>query len=474
MAKSQDPSLLTAELEKIEQNITLTLQEIDRNLSSCHDTVTNKLLPRIDQFSDISKQIIDDAKPWLQFFELVNEFENISEKVNSTFDTPSVKTSPGNHIFESPTPENRQTFTPSAEFENSPAYPVLQSQHTLTPGRKVDMPRLNTPLLQQVFSKTPQTQNVPRSVRSVRFTHDTKFGDEKFKEFGTPSSLKRGILKTPATVASTGQSSAGPTPRSIKSILLASRASSDRKPATQSATLPSRMREIKFSSESPSESPISVDTPFSTMRNEKLTFGTQSLQPTPENNDFSMQSRQSTDVQSHRSYNSNSSMEEPKLKTPFAKFYSDAGSSSTDIDTPTLFTKNLDRMSVDDLLDSDRSSINPPNTKRFDDNSPCPQLRLFHKYSNDDETEATTDEEKSPDFRLELFPKAFQEPPGSDQLVTLYDQFRQAPQQILNMQDLQEALPGFGGERINLLINLLVRRKFVKRSNKIDGWSMRK
>ncbi|ORY06081.1 hypothetical protein K493DRAFT_404126 [Basidiobolus meristosporus CBS 931.73] len=468
MTKAQDLPSLTAELEKMEQNITLTLQEIDRNLSSCYDTVTNNLLPRIDQFGDISKQILDDAKPWLQFFELVNEFENISEKIENTFESPSVKTSPGNRIFESPTPDTRHT----PEYENSPAYPVLQSQHTLTPGRKPDMPKMNTPLLQQVFAKTPQTQTVPRSVRSVRFTHDTKFGDENFREVSTPSSIKKGVLKTPTTAA-TGQSSAGPTPRSIRSILLASRASSERKPAVQSAALPSRMREIKFESESPENSPTPTDTPFSSV-DDNLTFNALSPPPTPQSNNFSSHSCPSTGVQSHRSYNSNSSMEEPKLKTPFAKFYSDAGSNSTDIDTPTLFTKNLDRMSVDDLLDSDRSSISAPNSKMFDDNSPCPQLRLFHRYSNDEDTETTTDEEKSPEFKLDLFPKAFQEPPGSDQLASLYDQFRLAPEKVLGMDDLQAALPDFGGERINLLINLLVRRKFVTRSSKSDGWSMRK
>ncbi|PYH48455.1 DASH complex subunit ASK1 [Aspergillus saccharolyticus JOP 1030-1] len=66
---AQRPLTLTEELEKLEQSITLTLQEIDHNFSQAHRIVTTSILPLIEQYSEASRDVWEGAKFWKQFFE---------------------------------------------------------------------------------------------------------------------------------------------------------------------------------------------------------------------------------------------------------------------------------------------------------------------------------------------------------------------------------------------------------------------
>ncbi|KAK6957390.1 hypothetical protein Daesc_000174 [Daldinia eschscholtzii] len=60
---------LTEELEKLEQSITLTLQEIDHNFSKAHRIVTTSILPLVEQYGEHSKAVWEASKFWKQFFE---------------------------------------------------------------------------------------------------------------------------------------------------------------------------------------------------------------------------------------------------------------------------------------------------------------------------------------------------------------------------------------------------------------------
>ncbi|PHH82889.1 hypothetical protein CDD82_4424 [Ophiocordyceps australis] len=60
---------LTEELEKLEQSITLTLQEIDHNFSKAHRIVTTSILPLVDQYGEHSRAVWEASKFWKQFFE---------------------------------------------------------------------------------------------------------------------------------------------------------------------------------------------------------------------------------------------------------------------------------------------------------------------------------------------------------------------------------------------------------------------
>ncbi|KAL2170315.1 hypothetical protein VTG60DRAFT_4994 [Thermothelomyces hinnuleus] len=60
---------LTEELEKLEQSITLTLQEIDHNFSKAHRIVTTSILPLVEQYGEHSRAVWEATKFWKQFFE---------------------------------------------------------------------------------------------------------------------------------------------------------------------------------------------------------------------------------------------------------------------------------------------------------------------------------------------------------------------------------------------------------------------
>ncbi|KAL2691861.1 hypothetical protein Neosp_002253 [[Neocosmospora] mangrovei] len=60
---------LTEELERLEQSITLTLQEIDHNFSKSHRIVTTSILPLVEQYGEHSRAVWEASKFWKQFFE---------------------------------------------------------------------------------------------------------------------------------------------------------------------------------------------------------------------------------------------------------------------------------------------------------------------------------------------------------------------------------------------------------------------
>ncbi|KAI0844718.1 DASH complex subunit Ask1-domain-containing protein [Daldinia vernicosa] len=66
---SARPLTLTEELEKLEQSITLTLQEIDHNFNKAHRIVTTSILPLVEQYGEHSKAVWEASKFWKQFFE---------------------------------------------------------------------------------------------------------------------------------------------------------------------------------------------------------------------------------------------------------------------------------------------------------------------------------------------------------------------------------------------------------------------
>ncbi|RKP11045.1 hypothetical protein THASP1DRAFT_27144 [Thamnocephalis sphaerospora] len=65
-----------------------------------------------------------------------------------------------------------------------------------------------------------------------------------------------------------------------------------------------------------------------------------------------------------------------------------------------------------------------------------------------------------PEFSLDMFPAS---PPGSLQLQQVYNTFKAHAGQTLDMPTLEQLLPNFGAERIALLADLLVRRRFLRK-----------
>lgn len=59
----------TLELERLEQEITLTLQEIDRNLATANKIIGDSLIPIIQSYTTSSRNLWNSTKFWKYFFE---------------------------------------------------------------------------------------------------------------------------------------------------------------------------------------------------------------------------------------------------------------------------------------------------------------------------------------------------------------------------------------------------------------------
>ncbi|KAF4996776.1 hypothetical protein FGRMN_4340 [Fusarium graminum] len=115
---------LTEELERLEQSITLTLQEIDHNFSKSHRIVTTSILPLVEQYGDHSRAVWEASKFWKQFFEasanvslsgyeeLANddESENVEESTAMREDITTDYTSQHNEDVTTATGVEQSTF----------------------------------------------------------------------------------------------------------------------------------------------------------------------------------------------------------------------------------------------------------------------------------------------------------------------------------------------------------------------------
>ena len=65
---ASDPAA-TLELEKLEQEITLTLQEIDKNLSKANAVISEKMFPILAKYAQSSQKVWNNANFWKYFLE---------------------------------------------------------------------------------------------------------------------------------------------------------------------------------------------------------------------------------------------------------------------------------------------------------------------------------------------------------------------------------------------------------------------
>ncbi|KAK4204114.1 putative DASH complex subunit [Triangularia verruculosa] len=126
------PLTLTEELEKLEQSITLTLQEIDHNFSRAHRIVTGSILPLVEQYGEHSRNVWDATKFWKQFFEasanvslsgyeeLANNEPEESTEIERTVDESTAQYS---------TPRNQQHHEDVSQLEADQSSVAYQQRH---------------------------------------------------------------------------------------------------------------------------------------------------------------------------------------------------------------------------------------------------------------------------------------------------------------------------------------------------------
>ncbi|KAF2430114.1 hypothetical protein EJ08DRAFT_688017 [Tothia fuscella] len=147
---------LTEELEKLEQSITLTLQEIDHNFSRAHRIVTTSILPIVEQYAKHSDNVWEGSKFWKQFFEAsanvslsgyeeapVEDTTINDEEIVHDDRSPQPYTSPSNIDDETITSPEEPTRRLMSDDDNMLSSPSIGGRHstprmptTATKGQK--------------------------------------------------------------------------------------------------------------------------------------------------------------------------------------------------------------------------------------------------------------------------------------------------------------------------------------------------
>lgn len=121
LGSQQRPLTLTEELEKLEQSITLTLQEIDHNFSRAHRIVTSSILPIVEQYANHSREVWEGSRFWKQFFEASanvslsgyeeqqSTHENVEETATEDSSAASHTTLETSESYETPNPQHVST-----------------------------------------------------------------------------------------------------------------------------------------------------------------------------------------------------------------------------------------------------------------------------------------------------------------------------------------------------------------------------
>ncbi|RMD44610.1 hypothetical protein DV735_g520, partial [Chaetothyriales sp. CBS 134920] len=212
----RQPLSLTEELEMVEQQITLTLQEIDRNFSHAHRVVTSSILPIVEQYAVHSKHVWQGSQFWKQFFESsanvsLSGYEEDASLQTEQLDETTITTSTEDaslqteHLDEATatiaTPSTEAATTSHSRLETSESFstPTAHALSTSSTTTFADYPSPYEALQDEVgtCTKQKQRQNVgndagpttPLSVRQIITTPQS--GSSPFLLPPAPTSIAR-------------------------------------------------------------------------------------------------------------------------------------------------------------------------------------------------------------------------------------------------------------------------------------------
>ncbi|KAF3491944.1 uncharacterized protein GIQ15_01461 [Arthroderma uncinatum] len=145
---------LTEELEKLEQSITLTLQEIDSNFNRAHRIVTSSIIPIVEQYAENSKDVWEASKFWKQFFE-----------ASANVSLSGYEEQPPSEAGQDTTVNADTTTTCDSTYQESESYATPSSEHIKLEHKikDEDDPDLSTLSLSPSHS-TPRAKSMPHTM----------------------------------------------------------------------------------------------------------------------------------------------------------------------------------------------------------------------------------------------------------------------------------------------------------------------
>lgn len=198
MSRQTSSLTLTEELEKLEQSITLTLQEIDHNFSRAHRIVTSSILPIVEQYAEHSRDVWEGSKFWKQFFESsanvsLSGYEEQPSTHGTFDDTVTEESSASTHT----TLEGSESYTTPSSASRS----IVQSEEDMDLSSLTISPSHSTPRPQ-----TKAKEPVPQQQHSTTFADYPSPYEALRREVNPASNSNQ--RPTPAIPSTPGKSSA--------------------------------------------------------------------------------------------------------------------------------------------------------------------------------------------------------------------------------------------------------------------------
>ncbi|KAF7507410.1 hypothetical protein GJ744_010469 [Endocarpon pusillum] len=198
MSRQTSSLTLTEELEKLEQSITLTLQEIDHNFSRAHRIVTSSILPIVEQYAEHSRDVWEGSKFWKQFFESsanvsLSGYEEQPSTHGTFDDTVTEESSASTHT----TLEGSESYTTPSSASRS----IIQGEEDIDLSSLTISPSHSTPRPQ-----TKAKESVPQPQHSTTFADYPSPYEALRREVNSASNANQG--PTPAIPSTPGKSSA--------------------------------------------------------------------------------------------------------------------------------------------------------------------------------------------------------------------------------------------------------------------------
>ncbi|KAI7876364.1 hypothetical protein K492DRAFT_210408 [Lichtheimia hyalospora FSU 10163] len=410
MATIPDEEEINAQLEALQQKITLTLQHIDQNFVRCNQIVSGEILPEVEQFAESIRSIREGYQIWVWFLE---QFER---SINSTSRPPF--------------PSVASTSSRIASSVSRSPWRRLQNDLTRT-----------TPSLANILPDRPPTQTA--GPFSSFLTDSSLSVSMPHRHFSPPHTMPFGpspdtLLKTPARQAArmmvdhlmyTQNAQSTPSDKQTRDDLPAGRATT---------------QDHGDKDDSLSDNIPAVDFENFANRRKQAFRNMIAEQELPRVHNHGLQSP--SRKRSHDNYHDNNS-QSPLASTPVAE--------QVMVDYQNFLRPTSPAPSDMSGLNSHTGMITVTTTEgaaaagvRREDEGPRP-------------------------FRLQDFRHTFQIPPGSTKLTHVYNVFYERQGQALSMDDLKSLIPDYDRATLDLLVGSLTRKKYLKKMESGMSWTLR-
>ncbi|GAN05575.1 hypothetical protein MAM1_0095d05046 [Mucor ambiguus] len=447
---------LHAAIERLQQKLTKNLQNIDRNFAECHQIVNSEIIPNLEKYKAQTSKIWESSKIWLYFFDSLNQNSNLEDKSGGRTNRP-------------PHPDSTMDSADRASWSDRIHHSVSMDDITDVGS----LTRLRLSLQQPATATSQETGGPSHTMKSVSSGSTTS------------SSLRRDLISSPPRTMPFGkpESSLAGTPIREASIIM-----------TQNILEANGVRSsdddsLDFDPEGNRKKPrLAEKTPSSQPANEnvgKAWDDTNMMEVDDEEsrarfNQFYMQRQ-------HQSANTLDSQELPRWRRSPSNHSARFEPPLAGTPLTTTTHRSLQNMTPTEQRQQDMSDAE---VGAYEFSDAMPQDRLeeyharerqnttgsdltFHSGSNMTMISGSTGQIPAK-FDLQYFPEKFRVPPASVKLTRVYNYFHDRPGIMSTVQDVHVQLSDVSVENIELLIHVLIRRKFLKKVGDREAWTLRR